>query len=34
MVRHLDDDEVDRIRVAMRIRPGRLETEDGIPTLS
>jgi hypothetical protein len=34
MVRHLDDDEVDRIRVAMRIRPGRLEPEDGIPTLS
>jgi hypothetical protein len=34
MVRHLDDDEVDRIRVAMRIRPGRLEPEDGIATLS
>jgi hypothetical protein len=34
LVRHLDDDEVDRIRVAMQIRRGRLEPEDGITTLS
>jgi hypothetical protein len=34
LVRHLDDDEVERIRVAMQIRRGRLEPEDGITTLS
>lgn len=34
LVRHLDPDEVDRIRVAMQIRRGRLEPEDGITTLS
>ncbi|HEV7656297.1 MAG TPA: hypothetical protein VGP36_16400 [Mycobacteriales bacterium] len=34
LVRHLDDDEVDRIRVAMQIRRVRLEPEDGITTLS
>jgi hypothetical protein len=34
LVRHLDDDEVQRIRVAMQIRHGRLESEDGISTLS
>jgi hypothetical protein len=34
LVRHLDDDEVERIRVAMQIRRGRLEPEDGIATLS
>jgi hypothetical protein len=34
LVRHLDDDEVERIRVAMQIRRGRLEPEDGIITLS
>ena len=34
VVRHLDDDEVERIRVAMQIRRGRLEPEDGITTLS
>lgn len=34
LIRHLDDDEVERIRVAMQIRRGRLEPEDGITTLS
>jgi hypothetical protein len=34
LVRHLDEDEVERIRVAMQIRRGRLEPEDGITTLS
>src|SRR4051812_8607567 len=34
LVRHLDDDEVERIRVAMQIRRGRLEPEDGITALS
>jgi hypothetical protein len=34
LVRHLDDDEVGRIRMAMQIRRGRLEPEDGIATLS
>jgi hypothetical protein len=34
LVRHLDDDEVERIRVAMQIRRGRLEPEDGLTTLS
>jgi hypothetical protein len=34
LVRHLDGDEVERIKVAMQIRRGRLEPEDGITTLS
>jgi hypothetical protein len=34
LVRHLDDDDVDRIRVAMQIRRSRLEPEDEINTLS
>jgi hypothetical protein len=34
VVRHLDDDEVQRIRVAMQIRHSGLESEDGISTLS
>jgi hypothetical protein len=34
LVRHLDDDEVERIGVAMQIRRGRLEPEDGMTTLS
>jgi hypothetical protein len=34
VVRHLDDDEVERIRVAMQIRRGRLEPEDGLTALS
>jgi hypothetical protein len=34
LVRHLDEDEVERIKVAMQIRRGRLEPEDGITTLS
>ena len=34
MVDHLDDDEVERIRVAMQIRRGRLEPEDGLTALS
>jgi hypothetical protein len=34
MVRHLDDDEVDRIRVAMQIRRGRLEPDEGLTRLA
>jgi hypothetical protein len=34
LVRYLDDDEVQRIRVAMQIRHGGQESEDGISTLS
>jgi hypothetical protein len=34
LVRYLDEDEVERIKVAMQIRRGRLEPEDGITTLS
>jgi hypothetical protein len=34
LIRHLDEDEVGRIKVAMQIRRGRLEPEDGITTLS
>ncbi len=34
LVRHLDEDEVERIKVAMQIRRGRLEPEGGITTLS
>ena len=34
LVRHLDEDEVERIKVAMQIRRCRLEPEDGITTLS
>jgi hypothetical protein len=34
VVRHLDDDEVERIRVAMQIHRGRLEPEDGLTALS
>jgi hypothetical protein len=34
LVQHLDEDEVERIKVAMQIRRGRLEPEDGIATLS
>ena len=34
VVLHLDDDEVERIRVAMQIRRGRLEPEDGLTALS
>ena len=34
VVKHLDDDEVERIRVAMQIRRGRLEPEDGLTALS
>lgn len=34
VVRHLDDDEVERIRVAMQIRRGRLEPEEGLTALS
>jgi hypothetical protein len=33
VVRHLDDDEVERIRVAMQIRRGRLEPEEGLTNL-
>jgi hypothetical protein len=33
VVRHLDDDEVERIRVAMQIRRGRLEPEEGLTRL-
>lgn len=33
VVRHLDDDEVERIRVAMRIRRGRLEPDEGLTRL-
>lgn len=34
VVRHLDDDEVERIRVAMQIRRGRLEPEEGLTKLT
>ena len=34
VVRHLDDDEVERIRVAMQIRRGRLEPEEGLTKLA
>jgi hypothetical protein len=34
VVRHLDDDEVERIRVAMQIRRGRLEPEEGLTRLT
>jgi hypothetical protein len=33
LVRHLDEDEVERIRVAVQIRCGWLEPEDGMTTL-
>jgi hypothetical protein len=33
VVRHLDDDEVERIRVAMQIRRGRLEPDEGLAKL-
>lgn len=33
VVRHLDDDEVERIRVAMQIRRGRLEPNEGLTNL-
>lgn len=33
VVRHLDDDEVERIRVAMQIRRGRLEPDEGLINL-
>lgn len=33
VVRHLDDDEVERIRVAMQIRRGRLEPDEGLTNL-
>jgi hypothetical protein len=32
--RHLDDDEVARVRVAMQIRRGRLEPEEGLTRLT
>ena len=34
VVRHLDDDEVERIRVAMQIRRGRLEPDEGMTRLT
>ena len=34
VVRHLNDDAVERIRVAMQIRRGRLEPEEGLTRLS
>ena len=34
MVRHLDDDEVERIRVAMQIRRGRLEPDEAMTRLT
>ena len=34
LVRHLDEDEIERVMVAMQIRRSRLEPEDGITTLS
>lgn len=34
VVRHLDDDEVERIRVAMQIRRGRLEPDEGLTKLT
>lgn len=34
VVRHLDDDEVERIRVAMQIRRGRLEPDEGLTRLT
>jgi hypothetical protein len=34
VIRHLDDDEVERIRVAMQIRRGRLEPEEGLTKLA
>lgn len=34
VVKHMDDDEVERIRVAMQIHRGRLEPEDGLTTLT
>ncbi|CAA9275234.1 MAG: hypothetical protein AVDCRST_MAG41-3191 [uncultured Corynebacteriales bacterium] len=34
VVAHLDDDEVERIRVAMQIRRGRLAPEEGITAVS
>jgi hypothetical protein len=34
VVKHMDDDEVERIRVAMQIRRGRLEPDQGLTRLS
>ena len=34
VVRHLDDDEVERIRVAMQIRRGQVEPDEGITKLA
>ena len=34
VVRHLDDDEVERIRVAMQIQRGQLEPEEGLTKLT
>ena len=34
VIRHLDDDEVERIRVAMQIRRGRLEPDEGLTKLT
>ena len=34
VVLHLDDDEVERIRVAMQIRRGRLEPDEGLTSLT
>ncbi len=34
VIRHLDDDEVERIRVAMQIRRGRLEPDEGLTRLT
>jgi hypothetical protein len=34
VVRHLDDDEVERIRVAMEIRRGRLKPDEGLTRLT
>lgn len=34
VIRHLDDDEVERIRVAMQIRRGRLEPDEGLARLT
>jgi hypothetical protein len=34
VLRHLDDDEVERIRVAMQIRRGRLEPDEGLTRLT
>ena len=34
VLRHLDDNEVERIRVAMQIRRGRLEPDEGLTRLT